>query len=425
VTIADRTEAETLDAADALASLREEFVFGDPDVVYLDGNSLGMLSKPAVDRLGQVVAHEWGTRLIRSWNEVWQTLPQTVGDFLGERFLGAGPGQVVVSDSTSVNLFKVASAALDARPGRDVIVTDVNNFPTDRYILEGLAAARGLELRLVEFDEIAGPTAESVAAVVDERTALVSLSQVDYRSSALADLGAVNAVVHGAGALVLWDLCHSVGAVPIDLDGTGTDLAVGCCYKYLNGGPGAPAFLYVSQELLDAGARQPIWGWFGQNDQFAMSQGYDPVRSATGFLVGTPNVIGTSLVDASARLLASAGNGAGVAAIRTKNIALTDYAVRLFDELLAPAGFELGSPRDSSVRGSHISVRHPEAYRICKVLIETDGIIPDFRGPDRVRLGFAAATTRFVDVHQAFVAMARIVAGKEYEAVSAERDAVT
>ncbi|MBW8805346.1 MAG: aminotransferase class V-fold PLP-dependent enzyme, partial [Catenulisporales bacterium] len=207
-----RSVAEGRDAADPLAALRTEFVIPDDSLVYLDGNSLGRLSKAALDRVTEVVAQEWGDRLIRSWNERWQTLPQTVGDFLGEQFLGAAPGQVVVSDSTSVNLYKLASAALDARPGRDVIVSDLNNFPTDRYVLEGLATARGLELRLVEFDELLGPTAEQVRAVVDERTALVSLSQVDYRSAALADLGAVNRGVHEAGALVLWDLCHSAGA---------------------------------------------------------------------------------------------------------------------------------------------------------------------------------------------------------------------
>jgi kynureninase len=402
-----------------LASLRTRFVIPDDKLVYLDGNSLGRLSKDSLDRVREVVAGEWGDRLIRSWNERWQTLPQTVGDFLGENFLGAAPGQVVVSDSTSVNLYKLASAALDARPGRDVIVSDLNNFPTDRYVLEGLAAARGLELKLVEFDELLGPTADQVRAVVDERTALVSLSQVDYRSAALADLAAVNHVVHEAGALVLWDLCHSVGSVPIELDASGTDFAVGCTYKYLNGGPGSPAFLYVNAALIGS-VRQPIWGWYGQNDQFAMGQGYDPVPSATRFLVGTPQVVGVSLVDAGARVLAEAG----IKPLRDKGVALTEYAIELFDAWLAPLGFGLGSPRDSAVRGSHVSVRHPEAYRICRALIEQD-IIPDFRTPDRVRLGMAPATTRFADVWDAFDAMRRIVETKAYEQIDPTRTDVT
>jgi kynureninase len=420
----ERAQARRLDETDPLATLRDQFVIPDEDLVYLDGNSLGRLSKASLSRLEDVVQNEWGGRLIRSWNESWIDLPQRVGDFLGEHFLGAAPGQVVVSDSTSVNLFKLAAAALDARPGRDVIISDRHNFPTDRYLLEGLAQARGLELRLIEFDELAGPTAEQVAAVVDERTALVSLSQVDYRSAALTDLTAINDVVHEAGALVLWDLCHSAGAVPIDLDASGTDLAVGCTYKYLNGGPGAPAFLYVRRELTNT-LRQPIWGWFGQNDQFAMGQGYDPVATASRFLVGTPQVIGVSLVDASARVLAAAGNGAGIKALRDKGVALTEYAIELFDAWLAPLGFTLASPRDSAVRGSHVSLRHEEAYRLCRALIEHENVIPDFRAPDRVRLGMAPATTRFTDVWDAFDALRRIVESGSYREFDGTRDAVT
>ncbi|WP_194916027.1 kynureninase [Catenulispora rubra] len=419
-----RNDAEHRDATDPLASLRTRFVIPDEKLIYLDGNSLGRLSKASLDRVREVVADEWGDRLIRSWNERWQTLPQTVGDYLGQHFLGAAPGQVVVSDSTSVNLYKLASAALDARPGRDVIVSDLNNFPTDRYILEGLAAARGLELKLVEFDELLGPTADQLRAVLDGdglagRIALVSLSQVDYRSAALADLAAVNQVVHEAGALVLWDLCHSAGSVPIELDASGTDFAVGCTYKYLNGGPGSPAFLYANASLID-GVRQPIWGWYGQNDQFAMGQGYDPVPSATRFLVGTPQVVGVSLVEAGAQVLAEVG----IKPLRDKGVALTEFAIELFDAWLAPLGFTLGSPRDSAVRGSHVSVRHPEAYRICRALIEQD-VIPDFRTPDRVRLGMAPATTRFVDVWDAFDAMRRIVETKAYEQIDPTRTDVT
>ena len=417
-----RNDAELRDVTDPLASLRTQFVIPDEKLVYLDGNSLGRLSKASLERVREVVAGEWGDRLIRSWNERWQTLPQTVGDFLGRHFLGAAAGQVVVSDSTSVNLYKLASAALDARPGRDVVISDRHNFPTDRYILEGLASARGLELKLVEFDELLGPTADQIRAVLEglgERTALVSLSQVDYRSAALADLAAVNEVVHEAGALVLWDLCHSAGAVPIELDASGTDFAVGCTYKYLNGGPGSPAFLYANASLIDA-VRQPIWGWYGQRDQFAMGQGYDPLPSATRFLVGTPQVVGVSLVDAGARVLAEAG----IKPLRDKGVALTEFAIELFDEWLAPLGFTLGSPRDAAVRGSHVSVRHPEAYRICRALIEQD-IIPDFRTPDRVRLGMAPATTRFVDVWDAFDAMRRIVETKAYEQIDPTRTDVT
>jgi len=415
-----RNDAEHRDATDPLASLRTGFVIPDDKLVYLDGNSLGRLPKASLERVQQVVAGEWGDRLIRSWNERWQKLPQKVGDFLGEHFLGAAPGQVVVSDSTSVNLYKLASAALDARPDRSVIISDLHNFPTDRYILEGLAEARGLELKLVEFDELLGPTADQIRAVVDERTALVSLSQVDYRSAALADLAAVNQVIHEAGALVLWDLCHSAGSVPIELDASGTDFAVGCTYKYLNGGPGSPAFLYANASLIDA-VRQPIWGWYGQRDQFAMGQGYDPMPSATRFLVGTPQVVGVSLVEAGAQVLAEAG----IKPLRDKGVALTEFAIELFDAWLAPLGFTLGSPRDAAVRGNHVSVRHPEAYRICRALIEQYDVIPDFRNPDRVRLGMAPSTTRFVDVWDAFDAMRQIVETKAYEQIDPTRTDVT
>src|SRR6266545_4799940 len=289
--LTDRAAAERLDRDDPLADLRNQFVIDDPDLLYLDGNSLGRLPKRSIERLRVVVEHEWGRRLVRSWNEGWMDLPVRAGDRIGERLVGAAPGQVVVSDSTSVNLYKLAVAALDARPGRNLIVSDRHNFPSDRYVLEGLAAARGCKLRLVEFDELRGPTAAAVDLAVDERTALLSLSHVDYRSGALADMAAINAVAHRAGALTLWDLCHSVGAVPVELDASGADLAVGCTYKYLNAGPGAPAFLYVRREH-QARLVQPIWGWFGQRDQFAMAQGYDPAPDLSRFLVGTPFVPG-------------------------------------------------------------------------------------------------------------------------------------
>jgi kynureninase len=379
-----------------------------------------MLPAASLARAQDVVAREWGERLIRSWNEGWMALPVRVGDLLGRAFLGAAPGQVVVADSTSVNLYKLAAAALDARPGRPVIVTDVHNFPTDRYILEGLAAARGGELVLVEFDELTGPVAGRVAEAVDERTALVTFSHVDYRSGALADMAAINAVAHRAGALTLWDLSHSVGAVPVALDGSGTDLAVGCTYKYLNAGPGAPAFLYVRAEH-SATLRQPIWGWFGQRDQFAMGPGYDPAPGITRFLSGTPPVIGLALVEQGAALLAEAGSDA----LRAKGMALTGLVVDLFDAWLAPLGFGLASPRDPAARGSHVALTHPEAYRLCRALIETAHVIPDFRAPDRLRLGLAPITTRFVDVWDALDRLRRITAEGTHLAFDATRALVT
>jgi kynureninase len=277
-----------------------------------------------------------------------------------------------------------------------VIVSDMGNFPTDRYVLEGLAAARGLRLELIECDELRGPSAEALARLLDERTALVSLSHVDYRSGALADMAAINAVAHDAGALTLWDLCHSAGSVPVELDASGTDLAVGCTYKYLNAGPGAPAFLYVRRQHVER-MRQPIWGWFGQRDQFAMGQGYDPAPEMSRFLAGTPNVLGVALVEEGAALLAEAG----IQRLRAKGIALTELLVSLHDAWLAPLGLTLASPREAAARGSHVAVAHADAFRICRALASRAGVVADFREPDRIRLGPAPIMTRFTDVWDA------------------------
>lgn len=393
----DRARAQRLDAEDPLAPLRDRFQLPDPPLVYLDGNSLGMLPLDAVHRAQQVLTQEWGRGLIRSWATDWMALPVQVGELIGGHLLGAAPGQTVVADSTSVNLYKLAVAALDhADPERRVIVSDRHNFPTDRYVLEGLAAARGLELRLVEFDEMAGPDAGAVAEAVDEHTALVSLSHVDYRSAALADMAAINDVAHRAGALTLWDLCHAVGAVPIELDAAGADLAVGCTYKYLNAGPGAPSFLYVRRRLQTE-LRQPIWGWFGQRDQFAMGQGYDPGSGMAKFLVGSPPVLGIALVTEGVRPLVDAG----MQRVRAKGIALTGLLVDLADAWLTPLGFRLASPRDPVHRGAHVALAHPAAATLCDALATEAGVIVDFRAPDRLRFGLAPLTTRFTDVWDA------------------------
>jgi kynureninase len=416
----DRAAAERLDRDDPLAGLRDQFVIDDPELLYLDGNSLGRLPRRSVERLREVIGREWGERLIRSWGEGWMDLPARAGDLLGEHLLGAAPGQVLVSDSTSVNLYKLAAAALDANPDREVIVSDRHNFPTDRYVLQGLASERGRRLELVEFDELLGPTAGAVERVVDGRTALLSLSQVDYRSGALADMAAIDAVARRAGALTLWDLCHSAGAVPVELDAAGADLAVGCTYKYLNAGPGAPAFLYVRREHQGL-LRQPIWGWFGQRDQFAMGHGYVPAPDISRFLVGTPFVPGIALVEEGAALLAEAGIGR----LRAKGTALTELLITLHDQWLAPLGFELASPREAALRGSHVALAHPDGWRISQARIARARVVPDFRPPDRIRLGPAPATTRFVDVWDAMDRLRRIVAEGVHRSFDPARARVT
>lgn len=414
-----RAEALALDGLDSIAFARSLFQVDEGGTIYLDGNSLGMLPRRSLARVTQIVAEEWGRGLVRSWG-AWVDLPGAVGDLLGEHLLGAAGGQTVVSDATTVNLYKLASAALDARPGRCVIVSDRANFPTDRYLLQGLVEARGMELRLVDFPEVEGPDADLLGPYLGPETALVSLSHVDYRSGALADMTAINQVIHASGALSLWDLCHSVGAVPIELDASGTDLAAGCTYKYLNGGPGSPAFLYVRRELQE-GLRQPIWGWFGQADQFAMGQGYNPLPSIARFQSGSPAVLGIALVEEGVRLLAEIG----IEAIRAKSLALTSFLIDLHDRWLAPMGFVLATPRDQARRGSQVCLRHPDAYHICRALLGDASVIADFRAPDRLRLGCAAPTTRFVDLYDAVHRLRRIMEDGGYLSLGPEPSRIT
>lgn len=414
----DRSGAEELDAVDPLAGFRGRFVRADPSLIYLDGNSLGMLPEVTAQRMAEVVGQEWGAGLVSSW-EHWLDRPRRVGDLLGRHLLGCAPGQVVVADSTTVNLYKLAWAALDDRPARHVIVTDDDNFPTDRYVLQGVARQRGGELRLVHTDMDEGVSERALRAAIGTDTALVSLSHVAYRSGALADMAALTAVVHEAGALVLWDLCHSAGSVPVELDSCGADLAVGCTYKYLNAGPGAPAFLYVRQDLQPR-LRQPVQGWFGQRDQFAMGPGYDPAAGIGRFLTGTPNIIGTAAVEEGARLLGEAGIGA----LRAKGVLLTDYLITLADAWLTPLGCVLASPRDSARRGSHVCLRHPEAWRISQALVRA-GVVGDYRTPDRLRLGPTPINTRFTDVWDALDTTREIIETKAYEQFEREPARVT
>lgn len=394
----ERAHAEELDAADPLAGFRARFALDDPSLIYLNGNSLGALPHATRRRVEEVLRREWGAALARSWDH-WVDLPGRAGDLVGE-LTGAAPGQVVVTDNTTVNLYKLISAALDARPGRPAIVTDRDNFPSDRYVMEGIAAQRGAELRMLATDIDQGLRADEVRAAVDSGTALVSLSHVAYRSGALADMAAITAIAHEAGALVLWDLCHSAGAVPVELDGCDVDLAVGCTYKYLNSGPGAPAFLYVSARLEEAqqegqeeALRQPIWGWFSQRDQFAMGPAYDPAPGIAKFMTGTPTILGTAAVEESVRLLLEAGIGP----MRAKSMQLTSYLIELADAWLAPLGCELATPRDPGRRGGHVTFRHPQAEQIVAQLAAAN-IIIDYRTPERFRLGASPLYTRFTDL---------------------------
>ena len=382
-----------LDAADPLATCLDAFAPAEPGVVYFDGNSLGRPTTVALERIAYL-GEAWAQRLIRGWDEGWLDLPLRVGDQLADGVLGARPDEVAVVDSTTVNLYRVASAALDARAGRRVIVIERSEFPTDRYIVEGLARQRDLEIRWLDGDPIDGISTAEIGGAVREDTALAILSAVNYRSAAIVDMPAVTNRAREAGAFVLWDLSHAAGSIPVDLEANGIDLAVGCTYKYLNGGPGAPAFIYVRRELQDE-LQPPIQGWFAQRDQFEMGPTFQAQPRIAGWLVGTPPILALTAVQAGVELVAEAG----IDALRAKGIALTEYAIALTDAWLAPLGCSIGSPRDSARRGAHVAIRHPDARRLTTALIER-GVIPDFRAPDTIRIGLSPLSTSFDDVHR-------------------------
>lgn len=381
-------EARELDARDPLAAHGDAFVDAPGVSAYLDGNSLGRPLRDLPSRLEQFVQHDWGTRLIRSWDEQWMDLPTRLGDRIGALCLGAAAGQTVVADSTTVLLYKLMRAAVDAAgPDRTEIVIEEGNFPTDRFVAEGIAAERGLTLRWIAPDPVTGVQVADVSGAVSERTALVVLSHVDYRSGALAEMSAITDAVHASGALMLWDLCHSVGVIPTELDACGVDLAVGCTYKYLNGGPGSPAFAYVNARHHGV-LRQPVQGWMGAGDVFAMSSAYAPADGIRQFISGTPPVLGMLAMQGMLDLI----EAATIEAVREKSKTLTDLVVRAFDEELAPLGVRLLSPRDAALRGGHVTIGHPDFAEVTKTLWQ-DGVIPDFRFPDGIRLGLSPLST--------------------------------
>ena len=417
-----RAAAEAADAADELAGFRARFAGTDDDspgrLLYLDGNSLGRMPVGTPSAIARVVEEEWGRGLVGSWGS-WIGLATQVGDRLADGVLGARAGEVLVGDSTTVNLYKLLHAAVDARPGRDVVVCCADDFPTDRYVAAGVARARGMELREVPAHLDAGLDAEVLAAALDERVAVLVLSHVAYRSGALVDLAAVTRLARDAGALVVWDLSHAAGSVPVELAASGADLAVGCTYKYLNGGPGAPAFLYVRREL-QASLRSPIAGWFGARDQFEMGPAYEPAEGIQRFGAGTPPVLGLAAVDVGAGIVAEAG----VHRLAAKSRALTALVVDLADAWPAPSGVALASPRDPARRGGHVTLAHPQAWQLTQALLER-GVVPDFRTPDRVRLGPAPLYTRFVDVWDAMDRFREVLESRAYERYPEQRARVT
>ncbi|AUZ34192.1 kynureninase [Arthrobacter sp. PGP41] len=394
--------AAELDREDPLGHYREHFIGTDTAVSYLDGNSLGRPLKRTAEDIADFIREDWGGRLIRGWDERWLGLPQSIGDQLGRAVLGAAPGQTIIADSTTVVLYKLIRAALAAvtDPDRNELVLDTENFPTDRYLVEGIALEEGLTLRWIQADPAAGVTVEQVREATGPRTAVVLLSQVAYRSGHLADLPAITSAVHDAGALVVWDLCHSAGSVEIALDSAGADFAAGCTYKYLNGGPGSPAFAYVNQRHL-ASLNQPIWGWMGRKDAFEMAAGYEPAAGIRGFLSGTPAIFGMLAMQGTLDVIEEAS----MAAIRAKSEKLTAFAVEVFDAWLAPLGAELASPRNPAERGSHITIDHPDFAKATVQALWDRDVIPDFRAPRGIRVGLSPLSTSFQEILQGMEAM--------------------
>jgi len=393
-----RTDCEALDTVDPLAEIRDRFALPDGEI-YLDGNSLGALPKHVPERMRKVVEEQWGVDRIRSWNvHRWTDLPHRVGDRIGA-LVGAQPGSIIAADTTSINAFKAIDAARRLRPDRRVILTDTSNFPTDVYVMRGIADAAGLELRIVEPD--------SVLEAIDDSIAVVAVTEVDYRTGSRHDMAAITAACHEAGAIVVWDLAHSAGAFPVALADLGVDFAVGCGYKYLNGGPGAPAFIYVAPRHQIA-FRNPITGWFGHAAPFDFSLEFVPAEGIARARVGTPHVLGLVALDAALDVF----DGLDLDVVRAKSLAMTDLFMDLVegwvDEL------DVATPREPERRGSQVSLRHEHAFPIVQALIARD-VVGDFRTPDIARFGFAPLYLRHVDVWDAAVAVREVIDSGEWQ----------
>ena len=406
----DRKHCEKLDRRDPLARFRERFVLPE-DVIYLDGNSLGPLVKTVPERIRQVVEREWGEGLIRSWNAArWIDLPQRVGDKIAP-LIGAEPGEVVAADSTSVNLFKLLSAALNLQRGRAVILSERDNFPTDLYVAQGVRDQLGgrHEIKLVDASEIRD--------AVDEQVAVVMLTHVNFRTGARHDMRAITAAAHAKGALVLWDLSHSAGAMPLALGAARADLAIGCGYKYLNGGPGAPAFLYVRRDLQDR-IRPPLAGWMGHREPFAFVPDYAPAEGILRNLCGTPPVLAMAALDAALDLWAEVD----LAVLRAKSVALADLMIELVDQQGSELGLHLATSREAEQRGSQVSFAHPEGYAVMQALIAR-GVIGDYRAPDLIRFGLTPLYLRYVDVFDAVTILTEILRHRQWDRVDFKRRA--
>ena len=415
-----RSTAQALDAKDPLAKYRDEFMIADPSLCYLDGNSLGRMPNATVGVVENYLCSEWATKLVSGWTD-WIDEAQSVGDLIGRASLGAAVGQMLCVDTTSVNFYQLCSAAVDARSDRKTVITDTANFPTDRYILEGICKQRGLKLVVIDDDdgeEFISP--EMLAAVLNDDVALVSLSVIQYRSGVLHDVAKLTQLARDAGALFVWDASHAVGVVPMHYDRDKVDLAVGCTYKYGNSGPGSPAWLYVSHRVQSE-LNVPIQGWFAQDDQFAMGQGFDRTTGMRGFQIASPSIIGMRCVTTAFEMI----ERAGLSAIAQKAAQGTDLMLALHDAWLEPLGFSVVTPRDSKRRGGHISVRHPDSQKISEAMRIFGNVIGDFRQPDCIRLAISPLPTSYVEVFDGFERIRDVVAAKKHLEVGEATTRVT
>jgi len=409
--------AAQLDAQDELAPFRDRFVIDDPDLIYLDGNSLGRMPKAAREVLKNEAEAGWGGRLVRGWSS-WYGLPERIGAKIA-RIIGAEADEVIVSDSTTVNLYKLVVGALRLEPWRSNVVTDDLNFPSDLYAISSAVGTDGSVSVVMSPDKMT-TSAEDIEAGLDPHTALLTLSHTSFKSAFVHDMTAITTLSHEHGAPVLWDLSHSVGAVPVDLKAAGADLAVGCTYKYLNGGPGSPAFLFVKRELQEE-LESPIWGWFGQRNAFSFDLEYEPREGVKKFLVGTPPVLSLACIEPGVDMVLEAG----MSRIRSKSVRQTEFLIELWEERLEPLGVSLNSPRDSARRGSHISFGHPEALRIDKALIEEMNVVPDFRAPDNIRFGVSPLYTSFAEIEEGVARFEKVIKERIFEKFDAAAPAVT
>lgn len=420
-----KNEAEKLDLKDPLVHYRERFRKDDNKLVYLDGNSLGMLPLESERILRKVVSNEWGDRLISGWNSGWWTMPLETGEMISS-IIGAGNDEVIVCDSTSVNLYKLLTAALKLRPGRKKVVSDKLNFPSDLYIIQGVVSnsGQGHFLELAESYNGIDISQNELERSIDTETAVVVLTHVNFRSGFMYDMKEVTRLAHSMGALVIWDLCHSAGAVELDLKGASVDMAVGCTYKYLNGGPGSPSFLFVNKDLQGQ-IVSPVWGWLGEKDPFEFSSLYRPAHGIRQFLAGTPGILSMAALKPALNITIEAG----MKQIRRKSIIMTSFLYTMATELLLSIGFTIGSPADPSKRGSHISLRHPEGYRICRALTDPDcgdcRVVPDFRPPDNIRIGLSPLYNSYTDIYVAVLEICRVVSEGEYENYNPAPEGVT